>query len=300
MARINGTYVSLHEACDDYPFYKGNLEFNGTLCLADYFEKVGSYDTSDTYQFRGITYTNKELSAPKIPETEALLAGIIPDKALLFTESNSAHHLTYFYVKEAARHLLDGDKLLVVNFDQHEDTGGNDSIFYCGSWGGNRICNAVGCDYLVVGPKYVDRTVFGNLKEYFEYKEQNAKKTKPAYAANLYTRDGGVIDCAATAMQDLYARYDKIYVTVDMDVLTCGSDVTRTNWGSGNMTLEQLGEHLAELPGNKLIAADITGFPPVNSEKYECGHDLLNSYINDIRDTSVALCNLMGIPPFID
>lgn len=274
MAKINGTYVSLHEACDDYPYYKGNLEFNDTLCLADYFEKAGSLDRSDTYQFRGIDFTNKEASASKIPETEALFAGRIPDKALLFTESNSAHHLTYFYVKKAARHLLNGDKLLVVNFDQHEDTGGNDSIFYCGSWGGNRICNTVGCDYLVVG--------------------------KDMGTAKLYTGEGHGTSYPTDSLTSIYEKYNKIYVTVDMDVLTCGSDVKRTNWSSGNMTLEQLGERLAELPANKLIAADITGFPPVNSEKYERGHELLNSYINDIRDTSVALCNLMGIPPFID
>ncbi|MCM1308896.1 MAG: hypothetical protein NC223_09895 [Butyrivibrio sp.] len=289
MAKINGTYVSLHEEGGGSPYYTEGLEFEHTLCLADCFEKTGGLDQSDTYQFKGIPFENKEASEAKMRETEALFDGKIPAKTLLFTESNSAHHLTYFYVKEAKKSLSDNDKLLVINFDQHLDTGSSDSAFYCGSWGGNRICQAVGCDYLAVGPKYIGRTDFGSLAEYFEYKKQNAGKPAHPYAVKLYTSDGSVVSCEAASPQSLYDRYDKIYVTVDMDVLTCGEDLKRTNWGSGNMSLNQLKSLLSELPANKLIAADITGFPPVNSEKAENFKELLSSYIDEIRELSEIL-----------
>lgn len=277
MAKINGTYVSLHEKSDDYPYYKGNLEFDANLCLADFFEKTGGFDKPDTYQFKGVPFTDIEKSNPKKSDMEEFFSGKFPYKTLLLTESNSAHHLTYFYVKEILKKLPPDQtegKLLVVNFDQHEDTGSGLGAFYCGSWGGNSICNAAGCDYLIVG--------------------------KDTGTARLCTGEGTGTSVSADSLTNIYNNYNKIYVTVDMDVLTCGEDLKRTNWGSGNMTLNELKERLAEIPAGKLICADITGFPPVDSGKLENFHALFDSYINDICETAEILCGLMGIPPYID
>lgn len=300
MPKINGTYVSLHENSDNYPYYKGELEFRDTLCLAGHFDKKGSADSSDSYDFRILP--DEEDNKPDKQKTriEAVVCGMLPDKALFFTESNSAHHLTYFYVKEAAKRVAPEEKLLVVNFDQHEDTGSETSRFYYGSWGGLNICGAAGCDYLAVGPKYLERTNFSSLAEYMEYKRQTAGQQRPAYMAKLFTRDGAVIRCATENLSEVYSRYSKIYVTVDMDVLTCGEDARRTNWSSGYMTLETLRERLTELPSEKLIAADITGFPPADSYKLENHRELIGSYIDDILNVSAALCERMGIQPVIE
>lgn len=296
MAKINGTYVSLHESSDSYPYYKGALEFRDTLCLAGHFFKKGPIDESDTYDFIPLPNKEDNMSSRQKARIEAILCGMLPDKALFFTESNSAHHMTYFYVKEAAKHIAPEEKLLVVNFDQHEDSGSENSYFYCGSWGGANICKAAGCDYLVVGPKYIDTTKFNSLAEYMEYKRQSTGQSKPAYAAKLYTRDGAMISCAPEALSDIYGRYDKLYATVDMDVLTCAEDLKRTNWKSGYLAPLQLRAHLAEIPAGKLIAADITGFPHVDSEKLENHRELIDSYIGDISAVAAVLCERMDIP----
>lgn len=300
MAKINGTYVSLHESSDNYPYYTGALEFRDTLCLAGHFFKKGPIDESDTYDFIPLSNEEDNIPSQQKARIEAVLCGMLPDKALFFTESNSAHHMTYFYVKEAAKHIAPEEKLLVVNFDQHEDSGSENSYFYCGSWGGANICKAAGCDYLVVGPKYIDTSRFNSLAEYMEYKRQNAGQPKPAYTAKLFTRDGAMISCAPEALGEIYGRYDKIYVTVDMDVLTCAEDLRRTNWKSGNLALLQIRKHLAEIPADKLIAADITGFPPVDSYKLENYRELIDSYIEDIRSAAEILCEQMGIPPVVE
>lgn len=297
VAKINGTYFSLHRQIERflYPYYKEGLEFREEIKLADYFSKPAPYCDSLSYSLTG-----PKTEAELIEDMERLLTDRVPDKSLFFNESNSAHHLTYFYVKEAAKRVAPEEKLLVVNFDQHEDTGSETSRFYCGSWGGLNICGAAGCDYLAVGPKYLERTNFSSLAEYMEYKRQTAGQQRPAYMAKLFTRDGAVIRCATENLSEVYSRYSKIYVTVDMDVLTCGEDARRTNWSSGYMTLETLRERLTELPSEKLIAADITGFPPVDSYKLENHRELIGSYIDDILNVSAALCERMGIPPVIE
>ena len=300
MAKINGTYLSLHENSDNYPYYKGNLEFRDTLCLAGHFIKNGSIDKSDTYDFKILPNDEDNKPDKQKARIEAVVCGMLPDKTLFFTESNSAHHMTYFYVKEAAKRVAPEEKLLVVNFDQHEDTGSPNAYFYCGSWGGANSCSAARCDYLIVGQTYAERTNFSNPAEYLEYKRQTAGQPKPAYMAKLFSRDGSVKRCAAENLSEVYARYNKIYVTVDMDVLTCGEDLKRTNWGSGNLVTDALRAHLAEIPDNKLIAADITGFPPVDSYKLENYRELIDSYIDDIRDVSAVLCERMGIPPVVE
>ncbi len=96
MAKINGTYVSLHESSDSYPYYKGALEFRDTLCLAGHFFKKGPIDESDTYDFIPLPNKEDNMSSRQKARIEAILCGMLPDKALFFTESNSAHHMTYF------------------------------------------------------------------------------------------------------------------------------------------------------------------------------------------------------------
>lgn len=292
MAKINGTYVSLHENDSNYPYYKGSLEFRDTLCLAEHFVKTGSTCASDTYTFTDIPKNGGAAEITRESLIEAALSGKFTDKTLFFTESNSAHHLTYFYVKEAAKHL-NPEELLVVNFDQHLDAGAENNPLYCGSWGGRYICSAVGCDYLVVGPK--------NSKDVL--KRFDPKFVGPTYDAALYSNcnKDKILWFTNEELTNICTNYNKIYVTVDMDILTNSASPKRTNWGPGYLNdCGPLINFLNLLPAEKIIAADITGFPPVDTNQDRETLAMLESYIADIRKTAEALCSLMGIAPYLD
>lgn len=256
MSKINGTFLKLHDQVGKFPpqYYNTN-EFDRTISLVDCVTE-GCSERSDTYKFSSDD------------EIRSRIGAIDPaDKELFFVESNSAHHLSAFLAQSAIDNMPKDDDgktpgALVVNFDQHDDHGTPGSKLFCGNWSGH-----VSCDYLVIGLK--------NKTEAHFYKYGESKYT--VYTLEQY--------------KDLFEDYEQIYVTVDMDVLTNGAS-KRTNWGAGDMTKEKLIELLSDLPGDKLVAADITGFPPNKNGDA----DELASYINDITDTAKALCNIMGRP----
>ncbi len=295
MAKINGTYYALHQQIGRfvYPYYKGALEFRETVNLAEDVKKTGSNDTPDTYDIKE-TYMerNPGVLKAKIEAFEGKFENKIPYRSLLLTESNSAHHLTYFYVKEIAKQLKkSGDhKLLIINFDQHEDYGSVEGRFFCGSWG-SRIVADIQCDYIAVGvgPKgeisswRFDRNS-GELSV-DRLKESPAEGPEESSVARL-----------ARLLAERHSDCDKIYVTVDMDVLTCTGDLKRTNWGSGNLKMVELKDYLESLPEDKMVAADITGFPPVDATKLDGQSELLNSYTENIKETAEILCRKLGIP----
>jgi hypothetical protein len=55
--------------------------------------------------------------------------------------------------------------------------------------------------------------------------------------------------------------YNKIYVSIDMDILKGYGDEKRTNWPNGGTDFQMLAGYLEGLPEGKIIAADITGLP---------------------------------------
>lgn len=270
MAKINGTYFPLHRQIGNflYPYYRGGLEFSEEKSLADYFSKPSPYYDSLSYSLTGL-----ESEAALMAKTERLFTDKVPDKSLFFNESNSAHHLTYFLTKEAARRLADA-KLLVVNFDQHMDYGSPSGRFFCGSWG-SRVC-AAGCDYLVVGSN--------RRATSFKAKESAGRAYDLTQLADCIQKRHG--DCA------------KIYVTVDMDVLENPAAPRRTNWNPGSLDFPALARLLDSLPADRITAADITGFPPVADKDSET-LTAFEPYVKDIEKTAEILCGLMGIAPYL-
>lgn len=280
MPKMNGIYYALHKQAGRflYPYYKGNLNFQEERNLSDHFTKAGATDTSESYLLKGAEEKKRS------PESEAAIETMaksfreqVPDKSLFFVESNSAHHMTYFLAREAARRLGKGEKILVINFDQHEDFESHSGRFFCGSWG-SYLMEKIHCDYVVVGA----------TKEgiaFYKCDENGDKKDRKTYKLNQMK------DC----LEPLYKDYTKIYVTVDMDVLKNNENLKRTNWGPGKMPFDTLTELLNSLPAEKIVAADITGFPPVKREWLENNPDVYNSFIEDIRNTAGILGQLMGI-----
>lgn len=259
MSKINGTFLKLHDQVGKFPpQYYNTIEFGRTIPLVDYVDE-GCSESSRTYIFSCYD------------KIRSCIGAIDPaNKELFFVESNSAHHLSAFLAQSAFNNMPKDDKgkmpgALVVNFDQHDDHGTPGSKLFCGNWSGH-----VSCDYLVVGLK--------NKTEAHFYKYGERKYT-------IYTLE---------KYKDLFENYEQIYVTVDMDVLTNGVS-KRTNWGPGDMTKEKLIELLSDLPGDKLAAADITGFPPSKNGNA----DELASYINDITKTAETLCKIMGKPLYV-
>lgn len=271
VAKINGTYFSLHRQIGRflYPYYKEGLEFREEMNLADYFSKPAPYYDSLSYSFTGLEPEEEHMA-----NMEHMFVDIVPDKSLFFNESNSAHHLTYFLANEAARRLGSA-KLLVINFDQHMDFGTPTGRFFCGSWG-SRICNS-GCDYMVVG---CNRRVTS-----FKAGEKTGKVYDLTQLSECITKRHG--DCV------------KIYVTVDMDVLENPASPKRTNWNPGLIDRDSFIGLLTSLPADKITAADITGFPPVNTNLPEEALNRLRPYAEDVRLTAEILCRLMGIEPYI-
>ena len=266
MPKINGTFLQLHKKTNTYPppEYYNTLEFGETISLADCVDKGNSAGTV-SYKFSSID------------EVRRLIGTADPQNKLFLVESNSAHHMSAFLVQRAFDGMERDSEgkitgALVVNFDQHEDHGKPNSEFYCGSWGGH-----VNSDYLVVG--------------LFSRQEAHLYN----YGANGY-KNFPLKKCT-----DIYKSYSKIYVTVDMDVLNGGKS-RRTNWKHGAMSKDILLRLLNDLPGDKLVAADVTGFPPYIQNEGTRNESLgeLNTYLSDITETAETLCRLMGIQPYTD
>lgn len=272
MPKINGTFICLHSCNSDLSPYYNPLEFTERLCLADCFNG-GRPPASDTYLI-----TNQA-------EIERRFGKIDTCKKLFFTESNSAHHISYFIAKRVFDQLCvceTSAKYLVINFDQHQDNGTMKGDFFCGSWG-SRVTGLLHADYFIIGEKTrVDSHLF--------HSDPSVK------ALNYTSSNRSEFEKIITKINE----YDKIYVTVDMDVLTDKDDkIQRTNWKHGNIKTDVLLGMLERLPAEKIVAADITGFPPKHmlsgesvpmSKKGE-----LDSYILDIEAIAQALCNTMGI-----
>lgn len=265
MPTINGTFICLH-SCTDSPYYNP-LEFSERLCLADCFS--GGYATStDSYSVTNLT------------ELERRFGEINACKKLFFTESNSAHHMTYFTARRVFEQLRESkttEKYLVVNFDQHQDYSVRNSktIFFCGSWGG-WVTTELKADYFIIG-------------------EGGTDKDSHLYRAN----SGKTVFKSNSELDKIMAeinKYDKIYVTVDMDVLISDSQIRRTNWKSGKLQTDVLLSMLSRLPRTKIVAADITGFPPRFMISGEPVPDTnrLNGYIADIESVAQTLLDFMG------
>lgn len=275
MPRMNGIYFTLHKQVGRflYPYYKGDLTFQEERNLSEYFTKKGDPSTSESYFLKGAEEDKRPPESEAAIETMAEhFSGQVPDKSLFFVESNSAHHMTYFLAGEAARRLGEGEKLLVINFDQHEDFGSAQGRFFCGSWG-SYLMEKIHCDYVVVGAS--------NKITSYKYGEKGCRKYNLEQMKECLEQRHG--DCT------------KIYVTVDMDVLENDIAFKRTNWNPGTMPFDILNGLLISLPAEKITAADITGFPPIKREWLEDNPEVYNSYIADIRNTAGILCRLMGI-----
>lgn len=271
MPRINGTYLALHRQVGRfrYPYYKGGLEFRETMNLSENFTKQDP-QSSETYR---LTSPRGETESVLMEKIQRHFAGLVPDKALFFTESNSAHHITYFLAGETANRLGKDVKLLVINFDQHEDHGISPNCFYCGNWGSYTVKETC-CDYLVVGPR-------GKITSY-KFREPGCETYELSVA--------GLQRC----LRERHSNCQQYYVTVDMDILENDKDTPRTNWKPGQVSCETLNELLNSLPADKVTAADITGFPPVGpnvSDEYLQG---LIPYTQDIETIAATLCGLMG------
>ena len=267
LPKINGTFLQVHPRIGKFPPpYYNTLEFDRRIFLADCAKEGAPYAT-DSYEF---------LSKAEVCRR---IGTIDPLKELFFVESNCAHHLSCFLSQSAfVRSKKEGEektpKHLVVNFDQHSDHGLPFGRFYCGSWGGY-----VGCDYFVAGVSKGTEAVLYHC----------GSGTAEKYRLN-----------DLSAIRAIYDGYEQIYVTVDTDVLV-GGENKRTNWPHGDMTKDILFLLLNAVPGKKIAAADITGFPPNIKDEDERNKSIgkLDSYINDIAETAKVLCDLMDRPLYL-
>lgn len=196
--------------------------------------------------------------------------------SVVLNESNCAQHLSYFLISKAYRALLeskqadDRSKILVVNFDSHEDFGNHSDVFFCGNWG-SRIFEEKGVDFLSVGCCENDR-VYANFRRH----DEDPKKFGQDDFDSLYK----IYDC-----------YDKIYVSVDMDILTGSYKCLRTNRTNGELTANRLRVLLRQIPTHKLFAADIAGLPPIGDKTVNrrSNSDDIEAYIFDVKSVADIL-----------
>ena len=195
---------------------------------------------------------------------------------VVINESSCAHHLSYYLISKAYRELLnsrqadDRSKILVVNFDSHEDFGDYNDVFFCGNWG-SRIFEEKGFDFLSVGCCENDR-VYARLWQHNE----NPKEFGQDSFEEFYK---------------IYECYDRIYVSVDMDVLTGSYKCLRTNRTNGEFTANRLRVMLRQIPTHKLFAADIAGLPPIGEKTANrmSNTDDIEAYIFDVKSAADIL-----------
>ncbi len=189
---------------------------------------------------------------------------------VVINESNCAHHLSYFLISKAYRALLeskqadDRSKILVVNFDRHEDFGNYSDVFFCGNWG-SRVFEEKGFDFMSVGCCENDRV-------YARLWQQN--ETPKNFGQDDFEEFYKIYEC-----------YDKIYVSVDMGVLTGSYKCLRTNRTNGELTANRLRVMLRQIPTHKLFAADIAGLPPVGEKTPNrvSNSDDMEEYVLDVK-----------------
>lgn len=275
MAKINGNFIALHEPPGKLgwplPEYHNTLEFGRGLLVSGCFTG-GTGKSSSSYNL-----CNREELERRLWE-----AGTLGE--LFFVESNSAHHISMFIAKCAYEEFNSEaetpiSKFLIINFDQHEDYGSEDSELFCGNWGAHSS-KELQCDYLIIGRKQKKDAV------YYPY-----GGSKTIYSLE---KDFDIFD-------ELCSRYDKIYVTVDMDVLNSypffERDVAkRTNWNHGDKGIGFIETLISRIPSDKIIAADITGFPPKPKEDKTEEADV---YLLDIIRISNILDTTMGRPFYV-
>lgn len=224
----------------------------------------GSASLSHTYNFLNES------------EIMLLLDPIDSLHTVVINESSCAHHLTYFLIRKAYRALIESkraderSRILVINFDQHEDFGNCGDVFFCGNWG-SRIFEEKGVDFMSVGIVEDDR-VFARIRRH----NRIAEDISLDHLEELHK---------------LYAQYDKIYVSVDMDVLTGSYRCLRTNRTNGELTANRLRVLLRQVPTHKVFAADITGLPPIGEKtaNRRASIDDIEAYIFDVRTTANIL-----------
>lgn len=272
MPKLNGTFLGLHGPGEE--LYYHPLEFRDRVDLSGYFHG-GNPPYSDSY-----------LAEPgQWEEILGRLAVVGVLGKLFFNESNSAHNLSYFLARAAYEQLGGAPKFLILNFDQHEDYEGVGKGLLCSNWG-VYICRQLRCDYLIVGRRTKKDAL---LIPY-------ADGAKPKRIAKVLNR--------LSDLQGLVAGYEKIYLTVDMDVMKGTSqNVKRTNWQHGDIPADTLLEWLGTLPPEKVIAGDITGFPPMakqNGRPFSREElEIWDTYIGDLEKVAQGLCAVMGIAPYV-
>lgn len=273
MAKLNGTFLGLHGPGEG-PYYHP-LEFRDRMDFSACFHG-GNPPFGDSY----VAALDKREEVLGKLAAEGMLG------KLFFTESNSAHNLSYFLAKAAYGQMRGSPKFLVLNFDQHEDYEGLGKELLCSNWGAY-VCQDLKCDYLIVGRKTKRDAL---LISY-------AEGGKPKRTAQRIGRPSD--------LQGLMAGYEKIYLTVDMDVLKgTAQNVLRTNWPHGDIPIDTLLEWLRALPFDKVIAGDMSGFPPMLKRdgrpltKAEQG--IRDTYIEEFQSVFQGLCAGMGIAPYVD
>lgn len=247
-------------------------------CDADYFkpdfcDKIISLQKNCTGGSASLPHSYNFLSESEIMMR---LDQIDSLHSLVITESNCAHHLSYFLIRKAYKALLeskradDRAKILVVNFDQHEDFGKYTDVFYCGNWG-SRIFEEKGFDFMSVGCCENER-VYARIQRH----NDSAADFKLDYFEDFL---------------NIYAYYDKIYVSVDMDVLTGSYKCLRTNRTNGELTANHLRTLLRQIPTHKVFAADISGLPPIREKTVNkrANIDDIESYVFDVKTAANIL-----------
>lgn len=267
MPKVNGTFICLHSCSKILSPYYNTAEFADRLCLADCFTG-GNPPYGDSYIAADRNEVSRRIAA----------AGVLGK--LFLVESNSAHNITYFLAKRAFEQLNSGNekkKFLIVNFDQHEDYENAGNELLCSNWGAN-ICRDLDCGCLIIGrvPKKDALLIKYNV---------NAKPERLSYGLDK--------------INSVIGNYDKIYVTVDMDVLSGAErDIQRTNWQHGDIKAADLIQCLDGLPRDKIAAADITGFPPKMKKDGKpvptVKAAVMDGYINDIISVADALCKALN------
>lgn len=253
-------------------------------CGADYFKP----DFSDATVSLQKLCTGGSASFPHsynfLNESEIMVALDRVDSLhnVVINESSCAHHLSYFLVRKAYRALVESkqaderSRILVINFDQHEDFGNYTDVFFCGNWG-SRIFEDTGVDFMSVGIIENDRVL--------------ARLRRHNHIAEDISLDH------PEELHKVYAQYDKIYISVDMDVLTGSYRCLRTNRTNGELTANRLRALLRQIPTHKVFAADITGLPPVGEKTVNrrASIDDVETYLFDVRTAAnILLAKLLS------
>lgn len=247
-------------------------------CDADYFKP----DFSDAVVSLEKLCTGGSASLPysyNILNENEIMVKLDPIDSLhnvVINQSSCAHHLSYFLIRKAYRALVESkqaderSRILVINFDQHEDFGNYTDVFFCGNWG-SRIFEDTGVDFMSVGIIENDR-VFARLRRH-NHVAEDISLDHPE------------------ELHKIYAQYDKIYVSVDMDVLTGSYRCLRTNRTNGELTANRLRALLRQIPTHKVFAADITGLPPIGEKTVNrrSSVDDIEAYLFDVRTSANIL-----------